>query len=109
MAAAQRSDLVRLVMRAIATTAGEGKSDTETREAIVQAVGISPERLSSQDVSWLYRAVVAGLIATMGLALIALAWTILDGNDKTSPDLLLTAFTGTLGGLIGLFVRAPTQ
>ena len=108
-AAAKRSDLVRQVMGAISTTAGEGKSDTETKKAVAEAVGISPEKLSPKDVSWLYRAVVTGLIGTMAVALIAMAWTILDGNDKTSPDLLLTVFTGALGALVGLFVRAPSQ
>jgi hypothetical protein len=31
---------------------------------------------------------------------------ILDGHDKTSPDLLLTVFTGALGGLVGFLARA---
>ena len=96
------------VERAVSTTAGEGKSDMVTREAIAEAIGISPEKLSPKDVSWLYRAVIAALIGTMAIALIALSWTILDGNDRTSPDLLLTVFTGALGGLVGFFARAPS-
>lgn len=103
------SDVAKKVMGAIAETAGKGKSEDETKTAVANALGISAAKLSAKDVSWLYKTVVSALIGVMGIAIIALSWTILDGNDKTSPDLLLTVFTGALGSLVGLFVRSPSE
>jgi hypothetical protein len=109
LATAQHSPVVRQVMGAISATAGKGKSEAETRSAIQDAVGISASKLSTRDVSWLYRAVVLALIVVMVVALIALSWTILDRSDDTAPDLLLTVFTGALSALVGLFVRSPSE
>jgi hypothetical protein len=86
-----------------------GKSDAEKKEAVIRALGISPDKLSAADVSWLYKAVVGGILAIMLIALVALAWSVLDGNKDTTPDLLLTVFTGSLGALVGLFVRSPGE
>ena len=55
----------------------------------------------------LYAWLVPGLIVLTGLALVGLFYLIADGSDNTSPDLLLTAFTALLTGLLGLFIRSP--
>jgi len=93
------------IMNALNESAG--KTDDEKMKAVAQAMGISADKLSPHDVGRLYKAVVGGLLAIMIIALTAFSWTILDGNDKTTPDLLLTVFTGSLGALVGFFVRSP--
>lgn len=52
----------------------------------------------------IWQALVFGLLGIAVLALIGLGWAILDGNEKTAPDLFVTAFTASLTGLLGLFV-----
>lgn len=55
-------------------------------------------------VNTIWLALVFGLLGIAVLALIGLGWAILDGNEKTAPDLFVTAFTASLTGLLGLFV-----
>jgi di/tricarboxylate transporter len=60
-------------------------------------------------VSWLWKALVLGLVAILVIAVAGVIWTVVDGNADTTPDVLVTIFTSALTGLIGLFVRSPGQ
>jgi hypothetical protein len=43
------------------------------------------------------------------LALAGMLYLVADGNPETKPDLVLAAFVGLLGGLLGLLIGAPWQ
>ena len=60
------------------------------------------------DAGLLWRVLVLGLVAILAVSLAGIIWTVGDGNDRTSPDVIVTIFSSTLAGLIGLFVRAPS-
>ncbi len=64
---------------------------------------------SGEAVSWLWKALVVGLLVLLAIALIGIISTVVDGKDNTSPDVLVTVFSSALTGLIGLFVTSPTQ
>ncbi|SEH03263.1 hypothetical protein SAMN05444920_13467 [Nonomuraea solani] len=70
--------------------------------------GVIPVPTGS-DAGWVWRALVVGLLVVIVLALGGIIWAIGDGNPATSPDLLVTVFSSALTGLIGLFVKSPTQ
>jgi hypothetical protein len=52
---------------------------------------------------------VVGLLVLLLCSLVGIVWTVADGNDATSPDVLVSIFTSTLTGLLGLFVRSPMR
>jgi hypothetical protein len=64
-------------------------------------------RPSQSAVDRIYGYLVPGLLILAGLALIGMFYVIADGKVDTTPDLLLTVFTATLTGLLGLFARSP--
>lgn len=55
----------------------------------------------------LWRTLVIALSAVLVMALGGIIWTVADGNGDTSPDVIVTVFSGALAGLLGLFVRMP--
>ena len=59
------------------------------------------------DALWKY--LVLGLLLLVAVALVGILWTVIDGEDDTSPDVAVTAFTALLTGLLGLFIKSPTQ
>lgn len=93
---------------------------TELRNAIDQAAGsdmvtVKKETLaavigspSQATTDQIYRYLIPGLLILAGLALVGMFFLMADGNEKTPPDLLLTAFTATMTGLLGLFAKSPT-
>ncbi|MFD3400078.1 hypothetical protein ACFWUU_05365 [Kribbella sp. NPDC058693] len=94
------------VRNAIEGAAGES---TEVKAAVGAAAAkaaIPPPE--GAGVGTLWTILVAGLVFGLVIALGGLIYTIADGNPDTSPDLLVTAFTAILTGLIGLFVKSPT-
>lgn len=54
---------------------------------------------------WLWRILVGGLVVVLFTALIGIILTVNDGKESTSPDVLVTVFSSSLTGLIGLFVK----
>jgi hypothetical protein len=68
---------------------------------------ISSTAVTSKDVAFLWKALIIGLIAVLGISLAGTLYAALDGDDKTSPEVLITVFTTTFAGLVGLFVRSP--
>jgi hypothetical protein len=61
------------------------------------------------EVAPLWRILVGGLVLILVISLGGLILTVADGNEQTSPDVLVTVFTSVLTGLVGLFVRSPAQ
>jgi hypothetical protein len=78
----------------------------EPGEPVEHEVGTVPLPARS-DAGWLWRVLVLGLVVILAVSLAGIIWTVGDGNDRTSPDVIVTIFSSTLAGLIGLFVRAP--
>lgn len=101
------TDISANVSAALAATAGE---DPQIRAAAAggAASAVVPPP-PAQDVGWLWRALTVGLIAIMVIALAGIIFMLADGNDKTSPDVLVTIFASVLTGLIGLFVKSPSS
>jgi hypothetical protein len=59
------------------------------------------------QVGVLWRILVSALAAVLVMALAGIIWTVVDGKDSTSPEVIVTIFSSALTGLIGLFVRSP--
>lgn len=78
----------------------EGKPPTERMKAM-QYLMVEPDQATA-DVIWKW--LVIGLVAALGMALAGLVVLIALGKPS---DTLLTAFTALLSGLIGLFVKSP--
>ncbi len=57
----------------------------------------------------LWRYLVIGLLVLLLVALVGVVYLLADGDPKSSPDVALTAFTGLLTGLLGLFIKTPTK
>jgi hypothetical protein len=91
------------VQEALDATAGQ---PPEVQAAAVRAAIPPP---TGGDVNWLWKALVTGLILLLVLSLIGVMWAVIDGDDDTSPDTIVTLFTAVLTGLIGLFVKSPVQ
>jgi hypothetical protein len=58
---------------------------------------------------WLWLMLVSGLVIVLVVSLAGVIWTVVDGNDSTSPDVIVTVFSSTLAGLIALFVNTPAK
>lgn len=57
----------------------------------------------------LWLILVCGLVAALLLSGVGVLLAVLDGKETTSPDVLITMFTTTSAGLLGLFVKSPTS
>ena len=57
----------------------------------------------------LWLILVVGLVAALLISVFGVLIAVLDGKDTTSPDVLITMFTTTSAGLLGLFVKSPTS
>ena len=89
------------VERLVQATSGE---DPAVRSAMLRAFGA---RNRPADTLW--RLVMVGLMVLTALALAGMLYLVADGNPETQPDLVLAAFVGLLGGLLGLLIGAPWQ
>ncbi len=99
------SEIAANVQAVLAATEGE---DLQVRAAAAGGAASIPSP-DAAAVDWLWKALVLGLVSILVLAIAGVIWTVADGNDKTTPDVLVTIFTSALTGLIGLFVRSPAQ
>jgi hypothetical protein len=99
-------------------TRGDGPAIEEVERFMQAAQGEDPSvraamakafaaRNRTADTLW--RWVVIGLMLLSALALAGLLYLVADGNPETQPDLVLAAFVGLLGGLMGLLIGAPWQ
>ncbi|MFI2101747.1 hypothetical protein ACH436_00510 [Isoptericola sp. NPDC019693] len=88
---------------------GDPNLASDQKERLVDAVlcrasqGVAEASPVVSDKIWLL--LIRGLVLLAAISLGGLVYAILDGNDSTSPDLLLTAFSTALAGLLGLFVN----
>lgn len=82
----------------------EASSSVTVDKSALQSLIREPSQSAADR---LYLWLVPGLMVLIGLALVGMFLLIIDGNTATAPDLLLTAFTGLLTGLLGLFIRSP--
>lgn len=57
----------------------------------------------------LWKFLVIGLIVLLLVSLYGIIKTVADGKTSTSPDVIVTVFSSVLTGLVGLFVKSPTQ
>lgn len=55
----------------------------------------------------LWLILVLGLVGALLLSGVGVLIAVLDGEDSTSPDVLITMFTTSSAGLLGLFVKSP--
>lgn len=69
-----------------------------------QSVSVLMTEPSQAAADRLWMVLVVGLLLILGLALIGLVVLILEGKGE---DVLVTVFTATLTGLLGLFVKSP--
>jgi uncharacterized integral membrane protein len=95
------ADRAASVQQVIAATAGE---TNEVKQAALNAVGgpIPPPTKTAGDIAWIV--LVCGLVLLLILALLALTHVIGTG---VSDDKVITIFTASLAGLLGLFSRPP--
>jgi hypothetical protein len=99
----QMATLNEAVQEALQATAGQ---PAEVQAAAVRAAIPPP---SGHDASWLWKALVLGLLVILVIATIGVISVVADGDKDTNADVLVTIFTSVLTGLIGLFVKSPTQ
>ncbi len=93
-----------------ALQATEGETPEVKAAVAAAAAGAAvPEPSLPSDVGFLWKALVVGMLTILVIALGGIIFTVADGNNATSPDVIVTIFTSVLTGLIGLFVRSPTQ
>jgi hypothetical protein len=81
-------------------------------EVKAAAVGAAIAAISSPPppvVAFIWKMLVGGLILALLAALAGIIFVVVDGSESTSPDVIVTVFTSVLTGLIGLFVRSPSQ
>ena len=90
------------VQSVVQATASESEA---VKEAALAAIK-DPDAKTSND---LWRYLVVGLIVLILIVLSGVIYLLADGDTESSPDIALTAFTALLTGLLGLFVKAPTE
>ncbi|MEV6631095.1 hypothetical protein AB0M54_10105 [Actinoplanes sp. NPDC051470] len=62
---------------------------------------------TTSDTGMLWRILVVALSVILVIALAGIIWTVVDGNEGTSPDVIVTVFSSALSGMLGLFVKSP--
>jgi hypothetical protein len=73
--------------------------------AVAAAGAIGAPSSRATNILWMILVSVLGLV-TLGSAISIIIYAL--ENKASPPDILITVFTTTLSGLIGLFVRAPS-
>lgn len=97
------ASLQEAVTEALEATVGQ---PAEVQAAAVAAAIPPPP---AEQAGSLWRSLITGLVILLVLSLGGVIWAVLDGSESTSPDVIVTLFTAVLTGLLGLFVRSPTQ
>jgi hypothetical protein len=76
--------------------------DAAAQTAAIEAVVPPPDATTAND---LWKKLVVGLMLLVAIALGGVIYLVVDEKD---PDVVLSAFTGLLGALIGLFAKSPS-
>lgn len=92
---------------ALAATANQPPEVKAAAVGAAVAAGV-PSPLPS-DVAFIWKLLIGGLILALLGALAGVIFVVVDGEETTNPDVIVTIFTSVLTGLIGLFVRSPSQ
>lgn len=86
-------------------------ADTPTLKAAIEGEldkhGIGPADTKTSNFLW--KTLVVGLTVGLLASLAGLLFGVLDANPATTTDVIVTAFTAILTGLLGLFVKSPLQ
>lgn len=92
-----------LAVQAVVTATA---ADTpEVKQAAMAAIAPPAAQVAND----LWRYLIIGLLLLLLIALGGVIYLLADGDKDSSPDIALTAFTALLTGLLGLFVKSPTQ
>ena len=89
---------------------GAAGQSVEVRAAVGAAAAAGVGSLSpppAHEVGALWKILVTALSVVLVIALAGIIWTVVDGDEATSPDVLVTVFTSALTGLLGLFIKSP--
>lgn len=87
-----------------------GMNQDEAAKAAAQASQNAMQgEISATAREGLWKALVYTLAAVLLICTVGVLWSVFDGNDTTASDVIVTLFTATLTGLLGLFVKAPNQ
>lgn len=97
------ADRATAVTRVLEITSG---SDPSVQKAALKALVREPDQSTANSL-WLILTV--GLLVLLAISLGGLLYMVGDGKESTSPDLVVTAFTALLTGLLGFFIKSPTQ
>jgi hypothetical protein len=87
----------------------EGES-AEVKAAVGAAAATAASRIPdplANEVGVLWKILVLALSVVLVIALAGIIWTVVDGKENTSPDVIVTVFSSALTGLLGLFVKSP--
>jgi hypothetical protein len=93
-------------VREMQTAIEQQSGDTVT---VPKATAEAALRPSQGATDFIFKMLVPGLLLLTVISLVGLIFLIADGNTATPPDLVLTTFTASLTGLLGLFVKSPTS
>lgn len=90
-----------------AINATEGQPGEVVAAAVQGAASAPLPPPPAVALGFVWKALVVGLIAILVLSLLGIIWVVQDAAATTSPDVLVTVFTTSLAGLLGLFVKGP--
>jgi hypothetical protein len=89
---------------------GVSEESSEVKAAVGAAAATAATRIPDPlpgEVGVLWKILVLALSVVLVIALAGIIWTVVDGKEDTSPDVIVTVFSSALTGLLGLFVKSP--
>ena len=96
-----------MVRDAMEGAAGE---PVEVKAAIgAAAAAHSVPQPPATEMGTLWKILILALSVVLVIALAGIIWTVVDGKESTSPDVIVTVFSSALSGMLGLFVRSPNS
>lgn len=101
------SEMQQAVGEVLAATSGAAP-EVQAAAAAAAVTGTIPTP-AQPTVGFLWKALIVGLLLILVLALVGVVYAVMDGDDKTSPDVLVTIFASVLTGLIGFFAPSPAK
>ena len=101
------TDAITNNVRAAMDAVGDQPAEVKAAVGAAAASAAVPAPTSDQA-GPLWKTLVTGLVVILIISLVGIIWTVADGKDTTSPDVIVTVFTAALTGLLGLFVKPAT-
>lgn len=84
-------------------------TSAESDEVKAAAVAAAIQGPDSKTANVLWVTLVVGLTLGVLAALGGILFAVMDGNAATGTDVIVTAFTALLTGVLGLFIKSPLQ